>query len=98
MVVTDEHGWSWTIQPSDPVASLASRLTRLGYQSLILPRTTILTGTLNGGPSIEDLESEARAYHTLADIVDGHTLESLSAAFLHRMTYYDICKELPNVV
>ena len=98
MVVSDEHGWQWSIQPSDPASSLASHLTRLGYQSIILPRTVILGGGVGEPPSIEALESDAQAYHTLADIVDGHVLESIGAAFLRRMAYYDICTALPDVL
>ena len=90
MIVSDEHGWRWSVQNGDPAASACVRLTRLGYQKLILPRVTIMQGITNGGPTIEDLESDARAYRALEDIIDDDSRESLTAAFLDRMTLYDI--------
>ena len=98
MIVSDEHGWRWSVQNGDPAASACVRLTRLGYQKIILPRVTIMQGIMNGGPTIEDLESDARAYRALEDIIDDDSRESLTAAFLNRMTLYDICKALPDVV
>lgn len=98
MIVNDEHGWLWSIQNGDPAASACVRLTRLGYQRLILPRVTIMQGITNGGPTIEDLESDARAYVALEDIVDDDSRKALAAAFLQRMTLHDICKVLPDVL
>lgn len=98
MTVLDEHGWNWSIQNGDPAASVSVRLTRLGYHRLILPRSVILQGIMNGGPTIENLTSDARAYRELENIVDDDSKESLAAAFLQRMTLYDICQALPNVL
>lgn len=98
MIVADEHGWQWSIQNGDPVASAGARLARLGYQKIILPRVTIMQGIMNGGPTIEDLESDARAYVALEDVVDDDSRKALAAAFLQRMTLYDICKALPGVL
>lgn len=46
MIITDEFGQQWRCRGGDPASRLVNRLSRMGYQTIVLPFVTLATGAL----------------------------------------------------
>ena len=42
--IVDEFGSSWRVRGGDPASRLTSKLTRSGFQTIVLPFVTLATG------------------------------------------------------
>ncbi|KKN55490.1 hypothetical protein LCGC14_0581650 [marine sediment metagenome] len=90
MRVVDDKGWEWEVRTGDPVAHLASKLQKMGFDRVILARQTIKTGIPQSPPIITDLERHA-------EILKHVPGEPTKQAFLERMLLYD-CMVAANMV
>ncbi len=46
MRVEDEHGAPWLVKSGDPANQYRNKLIALGYDFIVLPRVTLVTGEL----------------------------------------------------
>jgi len=45
-LIEDEYGTRWEVKAHDPARKLVSSLERLGFGYIVLPRKTLITGSL----------------------------------------------------
>jgi hypothetical protein len=46
MRIQDEYGVSWVVESGDPARTLVNRLKRYGFDWVVLPRYTLVTGKI----------------------------------------------------
>ena len=56
-MIEDEHGTTWVVAAHDPANSLVSKLERRGFEYVVLPRQTFITGELRQAVASEFVRS-----------------------------------------
>lgn len=48
-MIEDEHGTRWIVNAHDPAKGLVNKLNKAGFVYIVLPRETLVSGTLDKG-------------------------------------------------
>lgn len=96
--IEDETGKLWEVLKGDPAYDMVTSLKRKGYQRIVLPVSTLRTGTLSGFPSNYNLTKLGEAYLSLRDEgADEGVLGDTERAFLLAVTLRDCVAPSPSI-
>ena len=56
-LIEDEYGTTWVVAAHDPAKPLVSKLERRGFEYIVLPRRTFITGELEQAVAFEFVRS-----------------------------------------
>ena len=87
--ISDENGWQWLVMPVDPAGGLVKLLKKAGYRKIVLPRSTIRTGSLPDTAELPDLPALQRGYESVEHELDEQALKQLSQYILLQHTLTD---------